>query len=161
MKSLIAVVAAFILISFVPAHAADTPALRASVSGSLVFVGSSDAPGAMEQDRLKTCLQRLAQEMKVADKPMPRILVLHVSKPVAAAVELAGSTVRSNTGRGGGAYYELWLVGKVTPDQYLEAMTTILETHFKLHYADTERKQLMTRVLRYLQMTVSAKAYGE
>lgn len=151
------IVASFLISS---SQAASNP--KSSVSGNLVFLGSSDAPGVVAQERLKACMQQMAQEMMVADKAMPLILVVHVSNSAGEALGATQSAVRRNSGPlGSDVYYELWLVGPVGPRDYVAGMETILELHFGLQYSDPERTKMMARVLRYVQATVSANAYGE
>ena len=132
-----------------------------SVSGTLVFLGSSDAPGAVAPDRLQRCLQHLAQELKVEDKEMPQIVVFHVSQRVGEAMGLKGSTVRRNTGQGAGPYFEVWLVGRFGPADYVVALESVLEDHFDLQNPQPERMKIMSRVLRYERSTVDVKAYGQ
>lgn len=158
MKRFLYVVIVLILLLFaVSSQAGSQPV----VSGTLVFLGSSDAPGSVTAERLQRCLRHLAEALKVEDKVMPSIVVFQVSQRVAKAMGLKPVTVRRNTGQGGGPYFELWLVGQVTPADYVPALESILEYNFGLQNAEPERVKLIARVLRYELSTVDAKAYGE
>ena len=100
---------------------------------NLAVVKSLDARNHISLDELSACTRHIAERMKAIGKPLPPVLILHVSESVAAAwgVGSAGVIRRSrfaSTSRRN--YYELWVVGNVSVADYVLALESILQDHF-------------------------------
>lgn len=117
---------------------------------SIAMVNSADAPGQMSLSEFSSCLFQLASMMNVLDKPIPQILVLHVSDAVGAAFGV-GSTgvIRHNRNDSSEPhdYYEVWIVG--TPDvaNYIVAILAVLEDCFTLDISSQDRQNALDTVV--------------
>ena len=124
----------------------------------IVVMKSVDAPGKVTVERIATCLRLMALELKLSDKDLPLIVVLHVSRKGAAAAGMDRTKVRrsfdANTGQT--LYYELWIVGEPRIADYCAAVMRILENHLGQAIDDKQRITIMQRAVRYLENTVSA-----
>jgi hypothetical protein len=127
-------------------------------AGNLVFVESSDAKG-VEKQKIASCVGLLVREMNLGGRDLPRVLVLHVSENAAKALEVHSSIRRNSSKDQGDVYYEFWVVGKARAIDYTVAMQALLQEHFQLQMTEAERKQVVARVVRILNATVSA--YGQ
>ena len=101
------------------------------------------------------------QELKLEGKPLPTILVVHVSAREAGHAGLARTSVklRLNTDpdRRDQPYYELWLAGEPAAEEYTVAMFSLLDDCFRLHPEPVAQKQVIARVVRYLKSTVNVR----
>lgn len=118
---------------------------------SIAVVNSHDAPGKLCVSEFSWCLIQLASMMNVLDKPIPQILVLHVSDVVAASFGV-GSTgvIRHNRNTGPEPphdYYEVWLVGAPDICNYVLAVLSILEDCFPLNISIQDRQKAVDSLL--------------
>ena len=125
----------------------------------LTLVESGDAPGHIDQSRLARIFWQLIREQKLELKHLPRVLVLHVSRKVAANVGLAASTVRTDhcTKGSDDGYYQLWLVGEPVMPDYVSGLQTVLQHEFELQPTEGELKAILERVARRDMATVDAR----
>lgn len=138
-----------------PCVLAQTPAT------SLIFLDSSGAGSKIVAERLETCLHLVSRELGVAGRPLPAIVVLHASPQAARAAGVEHTTVIVNTPEGGARSYQFWIVGQPTYVEYTAALYDILEDYDNVRLPDPERKEIMTRVIRFLRNTISARAAAE
>jgi hypothetical protein len=132
-----------------------------SLNGSaanLYFVEAPDARG-LEQQKIASCENLLLREMNLAGRELPRVLVLHVSESTGKALKVRTSIRRNHSQDQTDVYYEFWIVGQGRAVDYAVAMEELLRQHFQLQMSDAERKEVLTRVVRILNATVSA--YGQ
>lgn len=136
------------------------PAFAAPGSG-IVILSAPDAPGKVSVERIATCLRLIAQDMKVNEVDLPRIVVMHVSQRVGAAAGVPHTTVRRNYDAVNSqtVYYEFWIVGEPRDVDTSAAVLNILESRSGHKVEQKDRLAIMQRALRFLQNTVSA--YGE
>ncbi len=110
----------------------------------IAVVSSPDAPGQFSVAEFSACMWNLAAMMKLSDRSMPRILVMHVSDTVAARFGVGRTGVirhnRSNAAEPL-SYYEVWLVGVPDVCNYVAALLGILEDHFLLEISSQERQR--------------------
>lgn len=153
--------ALIVFVLLIPAWG-DSPEREASTTEhSLTFLASPDAPGTVDQERVHACLRLLLREMNLDGKELPHIVVLHASKKVAHAAAIQETSIRrSALASGNEAFFEFWIVGQPKLSDYAGALFNILEQHFALKVAQSDRKQIMVRVFRYLQNTVAAYPNG-
>jgi len=116
----------------------------------IAVVNSADAPGQLSVSEFLSCLLQLASIMNVRDKPIPQILVLHVSDEIATVFGVGSSgVIRHNrsTSFDPHDYYEVWLVG--TPDvaNYLVPLLAILEDCYSLDLSSQDRQQALDSIL--------------
>lgn len=150
------VVAVILLLALLSSLAvAQTPA------NSLMFLDSSGAGTRIARERLETCLNLVSRELGVAGRPLPSILVLHASPQAARAAGVQHTTVIVNTPEDGARSYQFWIVGKPSYVEYTAAMYDILEDYDQVRLPETERKEIMTRVIRFLRNTISARSESE
>ncbi len=130
------------------------------VADRLTLVESADAPGHIDQNRLSRVFWQLVRDQKLELKRLPRVLVLHVSRKVAANVGLAASTVRTDhcTKGSDDGYYQLWLVGEPIMPDYVSGLETVLQHEFDLQPQPEEMKALLERVAKRDLATVDARS---
>jgi|SRR6266404_5217833 len=91
---------------------------------------SSDAPRHISPEELCAYTERAMYSARQFGKPIPPIIVMHVSESVAAVVgvERAG-VIRHNRSSSTGvrSYYEVWLVGQAALTDYVLALQGILD----------------------------------
>lgn len=150
-----------IILILLALFAPPSPAVAQSPANPLVFLDSPGADGKVVRERLVTCLNLLVRDLNLAGKPLPPIVVLHVSPQVARAAGVEHTAIIANTPEVGPRAYEFWIVGKPTYAEYTAGMYDILEHYFHVQLPQPERKEIMTRVLRVLQNTISAQAASE
>lgn len=107
------------------------------------LVNSPDAPGQLSNSELSLCLLAIATVLRVEEKALPRILVLHVSEALATEFGVTQpGVIRHN--RCGVAepqqYYEVWIIGTAELSDYAAGFTGILEDWFRLQVSDEERR---------------------
>ena len=141
--------------------ALPSPLAVAQAPGSLIFLDSSGAGSKIAAERLHTCLHLVSRELGVAGRPLPSILVLHASPQAARAAGVEHTTVIVNTPEDGARSYQFWIVGKPSYVETTAAMYDILEDYDEVRLPEAERKEIMTRVIRYLQNTISAHPESE
>ena len=93
------------------------------------IVTSSDAPKHISLEELHTYTERVMLGARQAGKPIPPILVMHVSESVAAVVGVGrAGVIRHNRSAGPElpTYYEIWLVGQAVFADYVLALQGIL-----------------------------------
>ena len=137
--------------------ALSSPAAAQNPADSLLFLDGPGAPGKVVHERLVTCLNLLVRELELGGKQLPPIVVLHVSSQAARAAGVEHTTVLSNTPEVGPRGYNFWIVGKPTYIEYTAAMYDILEDYYSVRLPEPERREIMTRVIRVLQNTISAE----
>lgn len=135
--------------------------LAQTAPNPLIFLDSSGAGSKLVSERLETCLHLVSRELGVAGRPLPPILVLHASPQAARAAGVEHTTVIINTPDEGARSYQFWIVGKPTYVEYTAAMYDILEDYDNIRLPEPERKQIMTRVIRFLKNTISAHPASE
>jgi hypothetical protein len=119
--------------------------------GRIAVVNSNDAPGELCPSEFSKCLVQLANLMNVLDKPIPQILLLHVSDAVAASFGVnSPGAIRHNRTDGPDPhdYYEVWVVGAPDICSYVLAVLAILEDCFTLDISIQERQNALRSVLR-------------
>ncbi|MGI9103035.1 MAG: hypothetical protein ACR2IF_11395 [Terriglobales bacterium] len=126
------------------------------VEHALVFTASPDAPGSIDRQQVRLCLNLLTQRLHLGGAELPHIIVIHVSKRAAHAVDVAKTGIRRSASEDHPTYYELWIVGKPDPADYVVNVYTILEQHFGIVASKEEKKKVASFVLRYLTDTVDA-----
>ena len=127
------------------------------VSGKLIFLESPDA-GHLESQKVATCFSMLIHELRLEGKDLPTIVVVHVSEKTGKAAGVPASSVRRNLSGGpGNIYYEFWIVGQGNAAVYAVYLEVLLERHFALKLTDTEHADVLRRVVRMLNATVSAR----
>jgi hypothetical protein len=107
------------------------------------LVNSPDAPGQLSSSDLSLCLLTIATVWRVEQKPLPRILVLHVSDDVAEkfGVEHPGVIRHNRCGVGEPLqYYEIWVIGRPEISSYATGLMGVLEDWFSLALSDEERQ---------------------
>ena len=127
-------------------------------AANLYFVESPDARG-LEKQKIASCENLLVREMNLGGRELPRVLVLHVSESIGKALKVRTSIRRNLSKDHGDLYYEFWIVGQAKPFDYAVSLQTLLQEHFQVQMTDAERKEVLTRVVRILNATVSA--YGQ
>ena len=131
--------------------AQQTPA---GVADRITLVVSSDAPGFITRDRLAHVYWQLIQGQKLEGERLPKIMVMHVSRKVAANAGVVTSAVNiDNTG-----HYQLWLVGEPSADIYVRGLETVLRHEFGLEPPQPEVKSLLERVIQFESSTVDVRA---
>ena len=123
---------------------------------NLVVLDTPDAPGVIDQDKIRISLQQTATELKVDVRQLPCILVFHVSQATAAKLNITGSSAWHNSGRAVNLY-EMWIVGEPSDYIYAELMVKILEHQFGLNIDDSER----TRVVECVQLLLASTIHVE
>ena len=106
------------------------------------LVTSPDTPGQLSSSDLSLCLLAIATVLRVEEKPLPRILVLHVSESMATEFGVRQPGVIRHNRCGADEpqqYYEIWIVGAAQLCDYAAGLTGILEDWFTLHVSDEER----------------------
>lgn len=115
---------------------------------TIELVNSPDAPGILSSSDLSLCLMTIATTLRVQQRTLPRILVLHVSDVVAAEFGITHPGVirhnRCGTGQPG-QYYEVWVIGHPEIPEYASGLVGVLEDWFSLNVSDWER-QLATEM---------------
>ncbi len=124
---------------------------------ALVFITSPDAPGTVDQQKVRQAYTLLAQRLKVPEAELPHVIVIRPSAQLAHAAAVSKNTLRRNAGEDG-TYYELWIVEKPHLGTYIGALCKLLDKHFNLQLSDEQRTQASRFVLRLLSGTVSAHA---
>ncbi len=112
----------------------------------VALMRSPDAPGEFSLGEFSSCMWNLATMINVTDRPMPRILIMHVSEAVAAhfGVNRTG-VIRHNRSSAGEplSYYEVWIVGDADVCNYVVALLGVLEDHFLLDISTQERQRVV------------------
>jgi hypothetical protein len=106
---------------------------------NLAVVKSLEAPSRISLDDFSTYTRHIAERMRVIGKPLPPLLILHVSESVAVGLGVASTGVirRTRLANGGPqSYYEIWLVEKVGVADYVSLLESLLKDHFALHKSD-------------------------
>lgn len=117
---------------------------------SIAMVNSDDAPGRLCLSEFSWCLLQLANMMNVLDKPIPQILVLHVSDAVGDAFGVGpAGVIRHNRNDSSEPhdYYEVWLVGTPHVSTYVLALLAILEDCFMLNISSHDRQHALETVV--------------
>ncbi len=124
--------------------------------GELTIVASPDVPVVLSQERLSHCLKMLVRETKVQANKLPHIVVFQVSKKAARGAYITEDIAvrRNQAGRVSEHYYEVWLVGEPKLN-YVVALENVLEDHFGLTFTEKERGEILTRIARAEDATVS------
>ena len=143
-----------VILSAAAASATDIP----TGTPSVVLLRAGGAGTGITQEQLITSFKETARAMHVADRELPKVMALYLSKDAARTLGASTTQAHRNTSDGR-VYYEIWLVEKAPLVDCAIAMQTILERHFAQTYTDAERRTIITRVLRYVGSTVSAKSY--
>lgn len=126
------------------------------VDHALVFMDFSGVPGTVGRQQVRLCYGLLAQRLKVSEKELPHVFVIHASPEAAHAVDVSAITIRRIVIGQKSPYYEFWVVGRPQTTDYIRGFLTILEDHFKLYISTEERKDAALFVLRFMSSTVSA-----
>ena len=156
MPRLVAVVILLVMLSSGVVFAADN---WNGSAANLIFVEAPDARG-LDKQKIASCENLLLREMNLAGRELQRVLVLHVSESAGKALKVVRTSIRRNHAKDqGDLYYEFWIVGQGHTADYAVAMQALLQEHFQLQMTDAERKEVLTRVVRILNATVSA--YGQ
>ena len=136
------------------------PAFAAPGSG-IVILSAADAPGKVSLERIAACERLIAQDLKINEVDIPRIVVMHVSQRAGAAAGVPRTTVRRNYDAANDqtVYYEFWIVGEPRDIDYSAGVMNILENRSGQKVEEKERMAILQRAVRFLQSTVSA--YGE
>ena len=135
------------------ATAADEP--------SVIYVESGSAGHGLQAEKIENCVRLLIRELGVEGKPLPTIVVVHVSARDAARAGLKNIAAKvllnyqAETSKD--PYYELWLAGEPATYDYVYALYFILVRHFGQHHTESEQKSTIARVVRWMDATVSAK----
>ena len=117
---------------------------------TVAVVNSDDAPGQLCVSEFSSCLIQLASMMNVLEKPIPQILVLHVSDVVAASFGVGSAgVIRHNRSSGPEPhdYYEVWLVGAPNICNYVLSGLAILEDCFALDISIQGRQKAVDSLL--------------
>lgn len=115
----------------------------------VMVVASSDAPGSVSSIEFSSCMSNLAMLLALNDKPMPRVLVMHVSNKVAEQFGVGHpGVIRHNRCDATDLpnYYEVWLVGAPDACDFVLAILGILEDHFLLHFSLEERQRALESI---------------
>lgn len=123
---------------------------------NLFVMEMADAPGTIDQQKLRTGLQLSARELKVDERELPCILVFHVSKDSAARLNLTGSSSWHVTGPL--IRYELWIVGEPSDYIYAGLAVNILKHQFGLTIEDNERNRIIQSVRSRIATTIYVEA---
>jgi hypothetical protein len=101
---------------------------------NFAVVRSADAPRHVSLEELHAHAERVIARASRTGRPMPPILVMHVSESVAAVVGV-GSTgvIRHNRNPVAelSSYYEVWLVGQAGIGDYVMALQGIVDDFHK------------------------------
>jgi hypothetical protein len=103
-----------------------------------------DAPGSVCLSAFVTCMQSLTCCMNLTGKPMPKLLVLHVSAATGEQFGVASSGIIRHNRTGSGepsSYYEIWFVGMPGIGDYVGAILGVLEDHFVLDLSPDDRQR--------------------
>ena len=100
---------------------------------NFAVVRSLDAPGHISLDEFSAYTRLIAARMQAMGRPMPPVLLLHVSESVAAVLGVGRTGVirhnrTDNTGLR--SYYEIWLVGMAGIADYVLALQGIFDDYF-------------------------------
>jgi hypothetical protein len=119
-------------------------------------LSSSDAPGRLAAERMNSCLQEVTRQWKQDAKMLPMVVVFHVSRRVAkAAMVNENFAIRhKHSPNRSDSYYEIWIVEPKTED-YVLALEAIVEDRFQLRPTDPERAEVLLRLVRVQNATVS------
>ncbi len=153
---------------FLMIHATLLVGLASSVSvvaardnGGVLYVESDAAGRPIGQARIASCVRMLEHEMGIEGKPLPTIVVIHVSTKEAdrAGLKKVAAKLRVNYDqeKSGEQYYELWLVGNATTYDYVYSLHYLLGQHFGLHEPEAHQRNIIARVVRWMDATVSTK----
>jgi hypothetical protein len=146
----------FAMVSVVAGQSADGSDLP-----KIIYVESVKAPHRPSPVKIETCLHLLQKEIGVEGKPLPSIVVIHISGREAARFGLTNIPVKlrlhDEVSRPGEPD-ELWLVGEPSSFAYTLGMSMLLEHHFGLSRGELEKQQVVARVARVLDLTISASA---
>ncbi len=124
------------------------------VEHALTFAATTDAPGTLDRQQVRLCLSLLVQRLHLGGADLPHIIVIHASKETAHAVDIAKTGIRRSASDNHPTYYELWIVGRPEPADYVVSLYTILEQQFGIVASKEEQKKIANFVLRYLTDTV-------
>ncbi|MGZ4788863.1 MAG: hypothetical protein ACXVZX_10115 [Terriglobales bacterium] len=129
-------------------------------SANVVLLSSPDAKGVITTEQLTRCLQQVAEQWKVNPESLPKVVVVHVSEEVARKVPVSGKiTIRRNHSENGqDSYYEVWIVGEPSNQTIALAMDNVVENRFQLHVTQQQRIDVVNRVSRFQDATMSAFA---
>jgi hypothetical protein len=115
----------------------------------VTVLASSDAQGSVSPIKFSSCISTMARLLELSEKPLPRILVIHVSTEVAAhfGVDSPG-IIRHNRSNTSDllSYYELWIVSEPDPCMYGIAILEIFEDYFPIHFSPDERTRALASV---------------
>jgi hypothetical protein len=150
---------AAVLFLLVLISSAVTAQTDLNASAANLFFLESPQLKALERQKIASCENLLVREMNLAGRELPRVLVLHVSEDTGKALKLQTSIRRNSDKDRNDVYYEFWIVGPGRAGDYAVAMQALLQEHFGLRMTDAERKEIVLRVVRILNATVSA--YGQ
>ena len=109
----------------------------------IAMMRSPDATGSVCLSTFVTCMQSLSLCMNLTGKPMPRLMVLHVSPEVAEKFGVSSSGIIRHNRDGGEprSYYEIWFVGMPGIGDYVGAILGVLEDHFVLELSADDRRR--------------------
>jgi hypothetical protein len=113
---------------------------------AVAVVTSPDAPGHFSLSEFSSCMWSLMILMKLSDRAMPRVLIVHVSDQVAAAFGVGRTCVIRHNRTSEvepPRYYEVWLVGTPDISNYVMALLAILEDHFVLDISSQDRQRAL------------------
>jgi len=133
---------------------------QAQATAHVTLLTSPDAPGRVTPEQLNRCVLQLAEQWKIKESALPKIVVFHVSQVVARHVSLSGriNIRRNRSNDQADSYYEVWLVGDISSQSVVLAIENVLENYFGLHVSDQQRVEVVTRVSRFQDATISAFA---
>jgi hypothetical protein len=126
------------------------------VDHALGFVESPDATGTLDRQQARLCYSLLAQRLKLTDRELPHVLVIHASPETAHAANVSSFHIRRTFGERREVYYEFWLVGQPQPTEYVRGFYRILTDHFQMVIPKQEAGNIAKFVSRILSSTVNA-----
>ena len=90
---------------------------------------SVDVPGQISSDELAAYTNQVISEMQQTGNPVPPLLIMLVSEPVAAmaGVSKTGVIRHNRSATGELSYYEIWLVGEAVLADYVLALQGIVQ----------------------------------
>ena len=134
------------------------PQTTPKTTRDIILFSSSDSASSVSAERLNSCFHQLAHEWKVNEKSLPQVIVFQASKR-AAHTALVNKKVEVRHNRSADHtddYYEVWLVESTSNEDFVLALSNVIEDHFQLKPTDDERRQILARMSRVQNATISA-----
>ena len=118
------------------------------IADKISLVTSVHAPGHINRDRLAYAFWLLVREQNLELRPLPSILVLHLSQREAARMGRfsASPILVDHCESRGGSYYQVWLLGQPKSADYLIKLEGVLQHEFRLHQTHAQVHALLSRV---------------